>query len=197
VPWLSALLSTGGAGQLGPGGRLRWVKTGVSLNQVQKNEKNGLYQPQSLPDPQQALWEQGEEFICNRHHGQTWIQPIRLRKKAPSVKASQSCVRAGKGGNMCVLSPAGPTVSPSVSLLPPLLSAACLRAPPLCSACCLATLHRGRWSAGQVDGSEVKDGVLTSAEEEKTASTGEEFICTVTHDNVDQPIRLRKSECEG
>uniref|UniRef100_A0A8B9GRH9 Ig-like domain-containing protein n=1 Tax=Astyanax mexicanus TaxID=7994 RepID=A0A8B9GRH9_ASTMX len=63
-----------------------------------------------------------------------------------------------------------------------------------------------------VDGSEGKDGVLTSAEEEKNGRYSrsstltlskalwekrEKFTCTVTHDNAVQPIRLRKSECEG
>ncbi|KAI5093868.1 immunoglobulin lambda-1 light chain-like isoform X2, partial [Silurus meridionalis] len=63
-----------------------------------------------------------------------------------------------------------------------------------------------------VDGSEVKTGVLNSAEEEKNdgyslSSTltlskdlwekGEEFICKVSHNNMDQPVTFRKSQCEG
>ncbi|KAL6473517.1 hypothetical protein MHYP_G00170780 [Metynnis hypsauchen] len=62
-----------------------------------------------------------------------------------------------------------------------------------------------------VDGSEVKEGVLTSVEEEKNgcysrSSTltfskalwekGEEFGCTVSHDDVNQPIMFTKSGCE-
>ncbi|KAI5100892.1 immunoglobulin lambda-1 light chain-like isoform X2, partial [Silurus meridionalis] len=61
-----------------------------------------------------------------------------------------------------------------------------------------------------VDGSEVKDGVLTSAEEEKNGcysrssiltlskdlwEKGEEFICKVSHSNFIHPVTFRKSQC--
>ncbi|KAF4081703.1 hypothetical protein AMELA_G00164260 [Ameiurus melas] len=62
-----------------------------------------------------------------------------------------------------------------------------------------------------VDGSEVTDGVLTSAEEERRgrysrSSTltlskdlwekGEEFVCSVSHDCAYHPVTFRKSQCE-
>lgn len=112
---------------------------------------------------------------------------------------------------MCVLSPAGPTVKPSVSLLRP--SSLQLSEGSASLLCLLSGYSpQGALVSWTVDGSEVKDGVLTSVEEEKNgrysrSSTltlpkalwekGEEFVCTVSHDDARQPISLRKSECEG
>uniref|UniRef100_A0A3B1IH27 Ig-like domain-containing protein n=1 Tax=Astyanax mexicanus TaxID=7994 RepID=A0A3B1IH27_ASTMX len=103
------------------------------------------------------------------------------------------------------------TISPSVSLLRP--SSLQLSEGSASLLCLLSGYSpQGALVSWTVDGSEVKDGVLTSAEEEKNGRYSrsstltlskalwekrEEFTCTVTHDNAVQPIRLRKSECEG
>ncbi|XP_072525996.1 immunoglobulin lambda-like polypeptide 5 [Salminus brasiliensis] len=114
------------------------------------------------------------------------------------------------GGGTKVIVKGGPTVKPSVSLLPP---------SPLqvsegsASLLCLLSGYspQGALVSWTVDGSEVKEGVLTSVEEEKNgrfsrSSTltlskalwekGEEFGCLVSHDNANQPITFRKSSCE-
>ncbi|MCJ8735574.1 hypothetical protein PDJAM_G00248590 [Pangasius djambal] len=112
---------------------------------------------------------------------------------------------------MCLLSPAGPTVKPSVSLLRP--SPLQLSEGSASLLCLLSGYSpQGALVSWTVDGSEVKNGVLTSAEEQKNgrysrSSTltlskalwekGEEFVCTVSHDNINHPATFRKSQCEG
>ncbi|KAF4081704.1 hypothetical protein AMELA_G00164280 [Ameiurus melas] len=104
----------------------------------------------------------------------------------------------------------GPT-APSVSLLPP--SPLQLSEGSASLLCLLSGYSpQGALVSWTVDGSEVKDGVLTSAEEQKNgrysrSSTltlskdlwekGEEFVCKVSHDNVNHPVTFRKSQCEG
>ncbi|KAI5618755.1 immunoglobulin lambda-1 light chain-like isoform X2, partial [Silurus asotus] len=111
------------------------------------------------------------------------------------------------GGSKLVIN-TGPTVKPTVSLLPqsPLQS---------CDGSLLCLLSdyfpQGALVSWTVDGSEVKNGVLTSVEELKNgrysrSSTltlskdlwgkGEEFICKVSHSNAIHPVTFRKSQCE-
>ncbi|KAI5618761.1 immunoglobulin lambda-1 light chain-like isoform X1 [Silurus asotus] len=100
--------------------------------------------------------------------------------------------------------------APSVSLLPP--SPLQLSAESSSLLCLLSDYFpQGALVSWTVDGSEVKNGVLTSAEEEKNgrysrSSTltlskdlwgkGEEFICKVSHSNAIHPVTFRKSQCE-
>ncbi|KAF7702563.1 immunoglobulin lambda-1 light chain-like isoform X1 [Silurus meridionalis] len=110
---------------------------------------------------------------------------------------------------VCLWSPAGPTVKPSVSLLPPSSLQPSDRS---ASLLCLLSAYspQGALVSWTVDGSEVKDGVLTSPEEQKKdgytrSSTltlskelwekGEEFVCTVSHGGVHHPLTFRKSQC--
>ena len=112
---------------------------------------------------------------------------------------------------VCLWSPAGPTVKPSVSLLPP---SSLQLSEGSASLLCLLSAYspQGALVSWTVDGSQVKDGVLTSAEEENKggytrSSTltlskdllekGEEFSCKVSHNNVNHPVTFRKSQCEG
>ncbi|KAG7324685.1 hypothetical protein KOW79_012701 [Hemibagrus wyckioides] len=105
----------------------------------------------------------------------------------------------------------GPTVKPSVSLLPP---SSLQLSEESASLLCLLSAYspQGALVSWTVDGSAVKDGVVTSAEEQKKdgymrSSTltlskavwekGEEFVCTVSHGGVDHPVMFRKSQCEG
>ncbi|KAK3526499.1 hypothetical protein QTP70_030664, partial [Hemibagrus guttatus] len=104
----------------------------------------------------------------------------------------------------------GPT-PPSVSLLPP---SPLLLSEGSASLLCLLSGYspQGALVSWTVDGSEVKDGVLTSAEEEKSgrysrSSTltlgkdlwekGEEFICKVSLNNIIHPVSFRKTQCDG
>ncbi|MCI4381396.1 hypothetical protein PGIGA_G00251100 [Pangasianodon gigas] len=104
-----------------------------------------------------------------------------------------------------------PTVKPSVSLLPP---SSLQLSEGSASLLCLLSAYspQGALVSWTVDGSQVKDGVLTSAEEQKKdgykrSSTltlskalwekGEEFVCTVSHAGVNHPVTFRKSQCEA
>ncbi|KAI5612965.1 immunoglobulin lambda-1 light chain-like isoform X2, partial [Silurus asotus] len=103
-------------------------------------------------------------------------------------------------------SPAAPTVS----LLPP---SPLQLSEGTSSLLCLLSGYspQGALVSWTVDGSVVKTGILNSAEEEKNgryslSSTltlskdlwekGEEFICKVSHNNVDHPVTFRKSQCK-
>ncbi|KAF4079988.1 hypothetical protein AMELA_G00184610 [Ameiurus melas] len=104
---------------------------------------------------------------------------------------------------------AGPT-SPSVSLLPP---SPLQQSEGSASLVCLLSGYspKGALVSWTVDGSVVKNEVLTSAEIEKNGrysraapdpqqsplGKGEEFSCRVSHNNVDHPVTFRKSQCEG
>ncbi|KAI4890298.1 hypothetical protein NFI96_000191 [Prochilodus magdalenae] len=105
----------------------------------------------------------------------------------------------------------GSTVKPSVSLLPP--SSLQLSGGSASLLCLLSGYSpQGAQVSWTVGGSEVKEGVLTSGEEEKNgrysrSSTltlskarwdqGEEVVCKVSHSNQDQQIPILKSQCEG
>ncbi|KAL6459772.1 hypothetical protein MHYP_G00315310 [Metynnis hypsauchen] len=98
----------------------------------------------------------------------------------------------------------GPSVKPSLSLLPP--SSLQLSEGSASLLCLLSGYSpQGAQVSWTVDGSEVKEGVLTSIEEEKNGrystltlskalwEKGEVFVCTVSHDSVNLPVVLVKS----
>ncbi|KAI5607211.1 immunoglobulin lambda-1 light chain-like isoform X2, partial [Silurus asotus] len=109
---------------------------------------------------------------------------------------------------MLKINDAGLVVKPSVSLLPP--SSLQLSEGSSSLLCLLSGYSpQGALVSWTVDGSEVKTGILNSALEEKNgryslSSTltlskdlwekGEEFICKVSHNNVDHPVTFRKSQ---
>ncbi|KAL6473423.1 hypothetical protein MHYP_G00169840 [Metynnis hypsauchen] len=105
----------------------------------------------------------------------------------------------------------GPSVKPSVSLLP---ASSLQLSEGSSSLFCLLSGYspQGAQVSWTVDGSEVKEGVLTSVEEEKNGRYSrsstltlskalwekrEVFVCTVSHDSVTLPVVLVKSHCEG
>nr|AFC88124.1 immunoglobulin light chain variable region [Hemibagrus macropterus] len=112
------------------------------------------------------------------------------------------------GGTKLIIT--GPTVKPSVSLLPP---SSLQLSEGSASLLCLLSAYspQGALVSWTVDGSVVKDGVVTSAEEQKkdgyTCSStltlskalweqGEEFACRVSHGGVDHPVTFRESQCD-
>ncbi|KAI4879746.1 hypothetical protein NFI96_022968, partial [Prochilodus magdalenae] len=115
------------------------------------------------------------------------------------------------GGGTKLTVGTGSTVKPSVSLLPP--SSLQLSGGSASLLCLLSGYSpQGAQVSWTVGGSEVKEGVLTSGEEEKNgrysrSSTltlnkarwdqGEAVVCKVSHSNHDQQIPFLKSQCEG
>ena len=107
--------------------------------------------------------------------------------------------------------PAGLTVRPSVSLLPP--SSEQLSGGSATLACLLSGYSpQGAVVSWQVDGTEVTEGVLSSSEEEKSgryssSSTlslsrerwmeGELYSCRVLHQDHSQTQSLHRSQCKG
>uniref|UniRef100_A0A8C8DD18 Ig-like domain-containing protein n=1 Tax=Oncorhynchus tshawytscha TaxID=74940 RepID=A0A8C8DD18_ONCTS len=105
--------------------------------------------------------------------------------------------------------PAGPSVRPTVSLLPP--SSEQLSGGSATLACLLSGYSpQGAMVSWEVDGAEVKEGILTTTEEEKggrysRSSTltlskarweeGEVYTCRVAHDDTSDAAAFRKSQC--
>ena len=113
---------------------------------------------------------------------------------------------------MSLLSPpAGPTVRPSVSLLPP--SSQQLSGGSATLACLLTGYSpQGAVVSWEVDGREVTEGVLSSSEEEKSGRyssssilslsqerwmEGELYSCKVLHHDHSQTKSLHRSQCKG
>ncbi|KAK3557991.1 hypothetical protein QTP86_005620 [Hemibagrus guttatus] len=132
-----------------------------------------------------------------------------LERRGMKVSHIQSDGECGKEVKKRVQA-AGPTVKPSVSLLPP---SSLQLSEGSASLLCLLSAYspQGALVSWTVDGSVVKDGVVTSAEEQKKdgytrSSTltlskalweqGEEFVCKVSHGDVDHPVTFRKSQCD-
>nr|ACM08261.1 Ig kappa chain V-IV region B17 precursor [Salmo salar] len=115
------------------------------------------------------------------------------------------------GGGTKLLLKTGPTVSPTVSLLPP--SSEQLSGGSASLACLLTGYSpQGALVSWEVDGLEVSQGVVTSPEEEKEglyrrSSTltlskagweqGELYTCRVSHFQHTQASPLRRSQCLG
>ncbi|KAK6325358.1 hypothetical protein J4Q44_G00047000 [Coregonus suidteri] len=115
------------------------------------------------------------------------------------------------GGGTKLLLKTGPTVSPTVSLLPP--SSEQLSGGSATLACLLTGYSpQGALVSWEVDGLEVSQGVVTSPEEEKEglyrrSSTltlskagweqGELYTCRVSHFQHTQASPLRRSQCLG
>jgi immunoglobulin lambda-like polypeptide 1 len=113
--------------------------------------------------------------------------------------------------NVLCLSPAaGPTVKPSVSLLPP--SSLQISGDSAALLCLLSSYSpQGALVSWTLDGSEVTEGVLTSAESQQDGrysrssvltlskarwEEGELYVCRVTHDGAPHEVSFHKSsEC--
>ncbi|KAG1934010.1 immunoglobulin lambda-1 light chain-like [Pimephales promelas] len=105
---------------------------------------------------------------------------------------------------------AGPTVKPSVSLLPP--SSLQISGDSAALLCLLSSYSpQGALVSWTLDGSEVTEGVLTSAESQQDGrysrssvltlskarwEEGELYVCRVTHDGAPHEVSFHKSsEC--
>uniref|UniRef100_A0A8C2GZL7 Ig-like domain-containing protein n=1 Tax=Cyprinus carpio TaxID=7962 RepID=A0A8C2GZL7_CYPCA len=113
----------------------------------------------------------------------------------------------GAGGTKLVL--AGPTVKPSVSLLPP--SSLQISGDSAALLCLLSSYSpQGALVSWTLDGSEVTEGVVTSAESEQDGrysrssvltlskarwEAGELYVCRVTHDGAPHEASFHKSRC--
>uniref|UniRef100_A0A671KGD1 Ig-like domain-containing protein n=1 Tax=Sinocyclocheilus anshuiensis TaxID=1608454 RepID=A0A671KGD1_9TELE len=111
------------------------------------------------------------------------------------------------GGTKLVL--AGPTVKPSVSLLPP--SSLQISGDSAALLCLLSSYSpQGALVSWTLDGSEVTEGVVTSAESEQDGrysrssvltlskarwEEGELYVCRVTHDGAPHEASFHKSRC--
>lgn len=111
---------------------------------------------------------------------------------------------------VCVSPAAGPTVKPSVSLLPP--SSLQISGDSAALLCLLSSYSpQGALVSWTLDGSEVTEGVLTSAESQQDGrysrssvltlskarwEEGELYVCRVTHDGAPHEVSFHKSsEC--
>ncbi|XP_042244652.1 immunoglobulin lambda-like polypeptide 1 [Thunnus maccoyii] len=115
------------------------------------------------------------------------------------------------GGGTKLIINSGPTVRPSVSLLPP--SSQQLSGGSATLACLLTGYSpQGAVVSWEVDGREVTEGVLSSSEEEKSGRyssssilslsqerwmEGELYSCKVLHQDHSQTQSLHRSQCKG
>uniref|UniRef100_A0A674DSR0 Ig-like domain-containing protein n=1 Tax=Salmo trutta TaxID=8032 RepID=A0A674DSR0_SALTR len=171
-----------------------WEVDGLEVSQgvvtSPEEEKEGLYRRSSTLTLSKAGWEQGELYTCRVSHFQhTQLpEPIHVTNTF-----------------------AGPTVSPTVFLLPP--SSEQLSGGSASLACLLTGYSpQGALVSWEVDGLEVSQGVVTSPEQEKEglyrrSSTltlskagweqGELYTCRVSHFQHTQASPLRRSQCLG
>uniref|UniRef100_A0A8L0DN92 Ig-like domain-containing protein n=1 Tax=Oncorhynchus mykiss TaxID=8022 RepID=A0A8L0DN92_ONCMY len=169
------------------GALVSWEVDGLEVSQgvvtSPEEEKEGLYRRSSILTLSKAGWEQGELYTCRVSHFQhTQASPLRRT---------------------------GPTVSPTVSLLPP--SSEQLSGGSASLACLLTDYSpQGALVSWEVDGLEVSQGVVTSPEEEKEGlyrrssiltlskagwEQGELYTCRVSHFQHTQASPLRRSQC--
>uniref|UniRef100_A0A673W0L9 Ig-like domain-containing protein n=1 Tax=Salmo trutta TaxID=8032 RepID=A0A673W0L9_SALTR len=174
-----------------------WEVDGLEVSQgvvtSPEEEKEGLYRRSSTLTLSKAGWEQGELYTCRVSHFQhTQASPLPMRLEKVINKIIP-----------------GPTVSPTVSLLPP--SSEQLSGGSASLACLLTGYSpQGALVSWEVDGLEVSQGVVTSPEEEKEglyrrSSTltlskagweqGELYTCRVSHFQHTQASPLRRSQC--
>uniref|UniRef100_A0A673W0G6 Ig-like domain-containing protein n=1 Tax=Salmo trutta TaxID=8032 RepID=A0A673W0G6_SALTR len=179
------------------GALVSWEVDGLEVSQgvvtSPEEEKEGLYRRSSTLTLSKAGWEQGELYTCRVSHFQhTQASPLPM------------CLE--KVINKII---PGPTVSPTVSLLPP--SSEQLSGGSASLACLLTGYSpQGALVSWEVDGLEVSQGVVTSPEEEKEglyrrSSTltlskagweqGELYTCRVSHFKHTQASPLRRSQC--
>uniref|UniRef100_A0A674DRV8 Ig-like domain-containing protein n=1 Tax=Salmo trutta TaxID=8032 RepID=A0A674DRV8_SALTR len=176
------------------GALVSWEVDGLEVSQgvvtSPEEEKEGLYRRSSTLTLSKAGWEQGELYTCRVSHFQhTQLpEPIHVTNTF-----------------------AGPTVSPTVFLLPP--SSEQLSGGSASLACLLTGYSpQGALVSWEVDGLEVSQGVVTSPEQEKEglyrrSSTltlskagweqGELYTCRVSHFQHTQASPLRRSQCLG
>ncbi|KAI2644055.1 Immunoglobulin lambda-like polypeptide 5 [Labeo rohita] len=111
------------------------------------------------------------------------------------------------GGGTKLVVKSGPTVKPSVSLLPP--SSLQISGDSAALLCLLSSYSpQGALVSWTLDGSEVTDGVQTSAESERGGrysrssvltlskaswEKGELYVCRVTHDGAPQEVSFQKN----
>uniref|UniRef100_A0A4W5PJ24 Ig-like domain-containing protein n=1 Tax=Hucho hucho TaxID=62062 RepID=A0A4W5PJ24_9TELE len=187
-----------------------------------EEEKEGLYRRSSTLTLSKAGWEQGELYTCRVSHFQhTQASPLRRSQcsthsnpiiiqpvyvSTGTIHSDPFIIQPGclytvtTHSNPFIIEPgcistAGPTVSPTVSLLPP--SSEQLSGGSASLACLLTDYSpQGALVSWEVDGLEVSQGVVTSPEEEKEglyrrSSTltlskagweqGELYTCRVSH----------------
>uniref|UniRef100_A0A673VYQ8 Ig-like domain-containing protein n=1 Tax=Salmo trutta TaxID=8032 RepID=A0A673VYQ8_SALTR len=174
------------------GALVSWEVDGLEVSQgvvtSPEEEKEGLYRRSSTLTLSKAGWEQGELYTCRVSHFQH---------------------TQGLECKMWETFSSGPTVSPTVSLLPP--SSEQLSGGSASLACLLTGYSpQGALVIWEVDGLEVSQGVVTSPEEEKEglyrrSSTltlskagweqGELYTCRVSHFQHTQASPLRRSQC--
>uniref|UniRef100_A0A8K9WYQ4 Ig-like domain-containing protein n=1 Tax=Oncorhynchus mykiss TaxID=8022 RepID=A0A8K9WYQ4_ONCMY len=170
------------------GALVSWEVDGLEVSQgvvtSPEEEKEGLYRRSSILTLSKAGWEQGELYTCRVSHFQ--------HTQASPLRRSQS----------------GPTVSPTVSLLPP--SSEQLSGGSASLACLLTDYSpQGALVSWEVDGLEVSQGVVTSPEEEKEGlyrrssiltlskagwEQGELYTCRVSHFQHTQASPLRRRQ---
>ncbi|CAM4735654.1 unnamed protein product [Leuciscus chuanchicus] len=153
-----------------------------------ESQQDGRYSRSSVLTLSKARWEEGELYVCRVTHD-----------GAPhEVSVISVWIRAG------------PTVKPSVSLLPP--SSLQISGDSAALLCLLSSYSpQGALVSWTLDGSEVTEGVLTSAESQQDGryspssvltlskarwEEGELYVCRVTHDGAPHEVSFHKSsEC--
>ncbi|XP_051741004.1 immunoglobulin lambda-1 light chain-like [Ctenopharyngodon idella] len=151
-----------------------------------ESQRDGRYSRSSVLTLSKARWEKGEVYVCR----------------------IVSLWYTFGGGTKLVL--AGPTVKPSVSLLPP--SSLQISGDSAALLCLLSSYSpQGALVSWTLDGSEVTEGVVTSAESQRDGrysrssvltlskarwEKGEVYVCRVTHDGAPHEVSFHKSsEC--
>ncbi|KAG1948859.1 immunoglobulin lambda-1 light chain-like [Pimephales promelas] len=130
---------------------------------------------------------------------------LHMKNRSIIMTNSSSMIKEVKGHLR-----AGPTVKPSVSLLPP--SSLQISGDSAALLCLLSSYSpQGALVSWTLDGSEVTEGVLTSAESQQDGrysrssvltlskarwEEGELYVCRVTHDGAPHEVSFHKSsEC--
>ncbi|KAF4095459.1 hypothetical protein G5714_024537 [Onychostoma macrolepis] len=171
------------------GAQVSWTLDGSEVTEgvvtSAESEQNGRYSRSSVLTLSKARWEAGEEYVC----------------KIVSLWYTFG------GGTKLLL--AGPTLKPSVSLLPP--SSLQISGHSAALLCLLSSYSpQGAQVSWTLDGSEVTEGVVTSAESEQNGrysrssvltlskarwEAGEEYVCKVTHAGAPHEASFHKSLC--
>uniref|UniRef100_A0A8C2IH70 Ig-like domain-containing protein n=1 Tax=Cyprinus carpio TaxID=7962 RepID=A0A8C2IH70_CYPCA len=159
-----------------------------------ESEQDGRYSRSSVLTLSKARWEAGELYVCRVTHDGAPHEASFHKKCCTSI--------------YCIVE-SGPTVKPSVSLLPP--SSLQISGDSAALLCLLSSYSpQGALVSWTLDGSEVTEGVVTSAESEQDGrysrssvltlskarwEAGELYVCRVTHDgapheNVDVLAKL-------
>ncbi|XDV47944.1 hypothetical protein PO909_017481, partial [Leuciscus waleckii] len=173
------------------GATVSWTLDGSEVTEgVQtsaESERDGLYSRSSVLSLSKARWEDTERFVCRGTHAGA-------AHEASFLKSSES----------------GPSVSPSVSLLSP--SSLLISGDSSALLCLLSSYSpQGATVSWTLDGSEVTEGVQTSAESERDGlysrssvlslskarwEDTKRFVCRGTHAGAAHEASfLKSSEC--